>query len=63
MHLTWRKFDLQWKAKLIHAQMQLGRQSAPATTDTKISTLFFWAAACWWTRTDVESTTAGSCAI
>lgn len=47
VHLAGREFELQGKAKLVDAQMQLGGQSSPATADTSISTLFFWAAACW----------------
>jgi hypothetical protein len=44
--LTGREFELQRKAVLVHPQMQLGRQSSATATDTSISTLFFWAAAC-----------------
>ena len=55
VHLSGRQFELQWKAVFIHPQVKLGGQSSARATDTKISTLFFWAAACWWTRTMVES--------
>ena len=41
------EFELQGQAMSVHAQMQLGGQSSPAATDMIISTLFFWAAACW----------------
>ena len=47
MSLAGGQFELQGKAMLVHAQMQLGGQSSTATTDTSISTLFFCAAACW----------------
>ena len=46
MHVAWREFELQGKAIAVHPQMQLRRQSSSTTTDTSISTLFFWAAAC-----------------
>ena len=35
------------KRRLDHAQMQLGRQPSSTSTDTSVSSLFFWAAACW----------------
>jgi hypothetical protein len=47
MRMPGRQFELQGKAVLIHPQVQLGGQSSSAATDTSISTLFFWAAACW----------------
>ena len=45
--LTGREFELQGQAVFVHSQVQLGGQSSLAMTDTSISTLFFWAAACW----------------
>jgi hypothetical protein len=45
--LSSREFELQGQTMPIHPHMQLGGQSASAATDMIISTLFFWAAACW----------------
>jgi hypothetical protein len=55
MHLAGRELDLQGKPVLVDPQVQLGRQSSTTSTDTSASTLFFWAAACWCTRTELES--------
>ena len=55
MHLSRRQFDLHRQSVADHAQVYFGCQSPTTSTDTSVSNLFFWAAACWWTRTLVES--------
>ena len=47
VHLAGREFNLNRQAVADHPQMQLGRQSSATSTDTSVSSLFFWAAACW----------------
>ena len=55
VHMTRRQLDLDWQTVADDAQMYFCCQSSAASTDTSVSNLFFWAAACWWTRTLVES--------
>jgi hypothetical protein len=45
-HLARREFELHRQTVADNPGMKLGRQSSTASTDTSISSLFFWAAAC-----------------
>ena len=44
--LSWGEFELHRQAIADDADVQLGRQSSTTSTDTSVSSLFFWAAAC-----------------
>ena len=46
VHLARRKLDLDWQAVADYPQVQLGGQPSTTSTDTSVSSLFFWAAAC-----------------
>ena len=47
VHLARRQLDLHGQSVANNPQVQLGRQPSTTSTDTSVSSLFFWAAACW----------------